>query len=111
MPILASSFVAGMLRGSAVSGGNRELLSTEAASAGGPACSSGEAPVMGVERRGRLICWFVSASNQAMFWEETREQVRTGRQVVCDTQAAGVGGVQASQGEQGCCGGGRAIHE
>jgi hypothetical protein len=45
---------------------------------------------MGAERRGRLICWFVSASNQAMVWEETRGQVRTGRQVVSDTEAAGV---------------------
>jgi hypothetical protein len=34
----------------------REALSTVAASAGGPARSSAEAPVMGVERRSRLIC-------------------------------------------------------
>jgi hypothetical protein len=33
-----------------------EVLSTVATLAGGPARSSGEAPVMGVERRGRLIC-------------------------------------------------------
>ena len=31
------------------------MLSTVAARAGGPARSSGEAPVMGAERRGRLI--------------------------------------------------------
>jgi hypothetical protein len=31
-------------------------VSTVAGSAGGPARSSGEAPVMGVERRGRVIC-------------------------------------------------------
>lgn len=32
-----------------------EVVSTVAARAGGPARSSGEAPVIGVERRGRLI--------------------------------------------------------
>jgi hypothetical protein len=36
-------------RGSALGGGNREALSTVAASAGGPARSSGEASVTGVE--------------------------------------------------------------
>jgi RNA-directed DNA polymerase len=35
-------------------------LSTVAAPADGPARSSGEAPVMGVERRGRLICGLVT---------------------------------------------------
>lgn len=43
-------------RGSAPSGRNREVLSTVAARAGGPVRSSDEALVMGVERRGRLIC-------------------------------------------------------
>jgi hypothetical protein len=43
-------------RGSALSGRNRETLSTVAARAGGPACNSDEALVMSVERRGRLIC-------------------------------------------------------
>ena len=33
-----------------------EALSTVAARAGGPVRISDEAPVMGVERRGRLIC-------------------------------------------------------
>ena len=42
-----------------------EALSTDAALAVGPARSSAEAPVMGVERRGRLIEWFVRASNRA----------------------------------------------
>lgn len=42
-------------RGRAPGGRNREELSTVAAFAGGPSRSSGEAPVMGVERRGRLI--------------------------------------------------------
>jgi hypothetical protein len=43
---------------------NPETLSTVAAPAGGPARSSGEAPVMGVERRGRLIDGFVRTSNR-----------------------------------------------
>ena len=33
---------------------NRERLSTDAAHRGGVACSSGEGPVMGLERRGHL---------------------------------------------------------
>lgn len=41
--------------GSAPGSGNCEALSTDAGDAGGPARSSGEAPVMGVERRGRTI--------------------------------------------------------
>jgi hypothetical protein len=43
------------VRGSALTGGNREALSTVAGRTGGPARSSAEAPVMGVERRGRAI--------------------------------------------------------
>jgi hypothetical protein len=42
-------------RGSVPSGGNRKGLSTVAGHAGGPARSSDEAPVMGVERRSRII--------------------------------------------------------
>jgi hypothetical protein len=45
----------GRAKGSAPSGGNREVSSTDAALADGPARSSDEAPVIGVERRGRLI--------------------------------------------------------
>jgi len=56
-----------------------ETLSTVAAPAGGPARSSAEAPVMGVERRGRVISWFVRASNRTagVVWEETSEQVES----------------------------------
>ena len=43
-----------------------ESLSTVAASAGGPARSSEEVPVIGVERRGRLICRSVRAINRAL---------------------------------------------
>jgi hypothetical protein len=42
-------------RGSAPSSRNCEALSTEARRAGGPVRSSGEAPVMGAERRDRTI--------------------------------------------------------
>ena len=45
--------------GSPPSGRNREGLSTVAAPAGGPSRSSDDAPVMGVEPRGRLVHgWF-----------------------------------------------------
>src|SRR5215208_6360663 len=48
-----------------------EGLSTVAWRAGGPARSSGEAPVMGVERRGRLIDeLFARATGTVRFWEE-----------------------------------------
>jgi hypothetical protein len=55
---------AGWARGSASSGRIREALSTVAIPAGGPVRSSGEASVMGVERRGRLIVCTVRASNR-----------------------------------------------
>src|SRR5450756_10978 len=45
----------GVVRGRALSSRNCEVLSTDAGRAGGPVRSSDEAPVMGVERRGRTI--------------------------------------------------------
>ena len=42
-------------RGRALGDRNREAQSTDAEFAGGPARSSGDAPVTGAERRGRLI--------------------------------------------------------
>src|ERR1700760_2635816 len=85
-------------RGSAPSGGNRETLSTVTAPAGGPVRSSAETPVMGAERRGRLI-WICSHGQTGrMAWEETREQVRVTGQAVCHTEAARVGGVEEGQG-------------
>lgn len=45
-------------------GGNREGLSTGAGLAGGPARSSDEVPVMGVERRGRVIRGYVRSINR-----------------------------------------------
>ena len=50
--------------GSAPSGRNRKGLSTVAGFAGGPACSSGEALVMRVERRGRIICGLFAWSTE-----------------------------------------------
>jgi hypothetical protein len=49
--------------GSASSSKNCETLSTDAGCAGGPACSSGEAAVMAVERRGRAI-WVARVANR-----------------------------------------------
>jgi hypothetical protein len=50
-----TSTLTGVVTGRALRSGNCAALSTVAALAGGPARSSGEASVMGVERRGRLI--------------------------------------------------------
>src|SRR6478735_5731106 len=55
-----------------------EASSTDAARAGGPARSSGEAPVMGVERRGRLIGVVVRASNRAAWLSGRRRVGKTG---------------------------------
>lgn len=50
-----TDFAAVGSRGSAPGSRNCEALSTDAGRAGGPVRSSGEATVMGVERRGRTI--------------------------------------------------------
>ena len=50
-----TAFSSARARGSAAGSRNCELLSTDAGCAGGLARSSGEAPVMGVERRGQTI--------------------------------------------------------
>jgi hypothetical protein len=55
VPVPASAAVRLAARGSVSSSRNCERLSTVAGHAGGPARSSGEAPVMGAERRGRII--------------------------------------------------------
>jgi hypothetical protein len=44
-----------VVHGSAPSSGNCEGLSTGAGHRGGPSRSSGEGPVMGLERRGRVV--------------------------------------------------------
>jgi hypothetical protein len=63
-------------------GGDREGLSTGAGLAGGPARSSNEASVMGVERRGRVIRGCVRSINQTMLWEESRGRAEVVRKVV-----------------------------
>ena len=52
------------VRGSASSSRNCEALSTVARRAGGPVRSSGEAPVIGVERRDRTIRAAYSANRR-----------------------------------------------
>ena len=65
-------------RGSAPSGRNREVLSTEATCDGGPDRSSDEVLVMGMERRVRLICGLFARATRGS-WEEASGQVRSGR--------------------------------
>ena len=86
--------------GSAPGSGNCEALSTVASPAGGLARSSGEAPVMGVERRGQVI-YECSHEQPEPFrlWEDAGEQVKFFEQVVYHTEAAGVGGVPTSRGQ------------
>src|SRR3954470_21520574 len=98
------------VRGSASTGENRKVLSTVVASAGGPARSSGEPPVMGGERRGRVIYEVFTRATGEVFREETSGQVRSGqttksfeipkqlvweayRRVAANKGAAGVDGV------------------
>lgn len=57
-------------RGRPPSSRNCKVLSTEAGWVGGLARSSGEAPVMGVERRGQTIV--ICSSGQPRGWEEPR---------------------------------------
>ena len=98
-------------RGSASSGRNREALSTDAVRAGGPARTSGEALVMSVERRGRLICGlFARATGRGPGGDEWASQVLKDKPFQIP-EAAGVGGVSAGQGEQGSRRGGRASVE
>ena len=47
-------------------------VSTVAGSAGGPTRSSGEAPVMGVERRGRVICGCIRSINRTLGFGRSR---------------------------------------
>ena len=58
------------VRGRPPSSRNCEVLSTDARWVGGLARSSGEAPVMGVERRGQTIV--ICSSGQPQEWEEPR---------------------------------------
>jgi hypothetical protein len=60
----------GLVRGRPPSRRNGEVLSTDAGWVGGLARSSGEAPVIGVERRGQAIV--ICSSGQLRRWEELR---------------------------------------
>jgi len=63
---LDTSALVRVVRGSVLSGGNREGLSTDARRAGGPARSSCEVSVMETEPRGGVICGDVQTINQIM---------------------------------------------
>src|SRR4030095_9652831 len=69
--------------------------------AGGPARSSGEAPVMGVERRGRVICgWFVWSTGAVGPGRNCGERAEVVREAGGDSQPGGLGGIRAGQGER-----------
>src|ERR687897_1965822 len=68
--------------------------------AGGPARSSAEAPVMGVERRGRVICgWFVWSTGARRPGRNCDKRAEVVSQAVCDHETGGLGGIRAGQGE------------
>src|SRR6266545_3158127 len=98
----------GRRQGARASGGNREALSTVAGSAGGPACSSEEALVIGVEPRGRAI-WASSFGQPGRLREESSGRADVEGQAVCDLQVGGLGGVPAGQGQSRGAGCGRVL--
>ena len=55
IPNPALHVVTGLARARPPSGRNREGLSSDAGDRGGPSRSSGEGPVIGLERRGRVV--------------------------------------------------------
>ena len=69
--------------------------------------SSGEAPVMGAERRGRVVRGFVRSINRALAWEESRGRVESIWQAVSNLQAAGLERLAQGEGESGRTGSGR----
>src|SRR3954451_23870868 len=62
------------------SGGNREGESTDAGQGGGPSRSSGEGPVMGLERRGRVVLVRLVVNQGS--WEEPGERIEAAGQAV-----------------------------
>lgn len=64
--------------GKRTSGGNREASSTVARRAVGPVHSSDEAPVMGVERRGRTVQWRNRSGNQDSPGRDRADQPKPG---------------------------------
>lgn len=72
----------GWARGSISKREDREGVSTVAGRAGGPVRSSDEGPVMGLERRGRVVRGCVRSINRMSFREESRGRVESIWQVV-----------------------------
>ena len=85
--------------------GRRGDVSTVAGCAGGPARSSAEAPVTGVERRGRVVRGCCLPDQPEVLREESRGRAESIRQAVRDLEAGGLGGVGEGKGEQGSAGG------
>src|SRR6185295_12721681 len=89
----------GWREGARASGGTCEALSTVAGSAFGPTHSSEEAPVMGVERRGRtILVKFVRATRG--FWEGSGGRTEVEGEAVQYLEAARVGGIPECQSQQ-----------
>ena len=109
-PILCGPGWGRVARGSASSSRNCEALSTDAGRAGGPARSSGEALVMGVERRGRLIRGLFARATGRCPGRRSSEQVEVRQDKSFDISKRLVWeAYKQRQGEQGCCRGGRAV--
>src|SRR4029078_4088018 len=88
--------------------GVKSGVSTVAGRAGGPARSSGEAPVIGVERRGRVVCGCVCPVNRGPVrpGEELHERCEIVSESVLHFEVGGLAGIPEGQGEQGCTRGG-----
>src|SRR4051812_32818609 len=83
-------------------------VSTVARHAGGPARSSDESLVIGVERRGRAIrSWFVWSTGTKRSGRNFEERADVVRETVRDFEVGSLGGVRKSQSEQGSTGGRR----
>src|SRR5215472_1334284 len=92
----------------AQAGGTCEALSTVAGLAFGPAHSSGEAPVMGAERRSRtVLVKFVRATRG--FWEGSSGRAEVEGEALQYFEVARVGGIPESQSQSGSAGRGRVL--
>src|ERR1035437_1682866 len=96
----------GAERGCPKRGSTRKGLSTDLGCAGGPVRSSGEVPAGrgGGGAKGPGHLWRCSWVNRERVWEELHGQAEVSREVVRDLQVGGLGGVSASEGQQGCTG-------
>src|SRR6266511_3472816 len=73
-----------------------------------PTGLSGEGPVTGLERRGRVVLVRLVVNQGS--WEEPGERIEVAGQAVCDRQVGGRGGVSEGQGQPGR-GGCRRVHD